>query len=212
MKKTAYIVAGALALGLLSSCGSETTKSESTTTEKVEPKDTKNVEAKTVQIDNEQSKVKWSGGIVGGGYGHYGTINISEGALDVAEGKIVGGNITIDMKTITPTDESYGDGKTPEMLVGHLSDGDFFLVSEHPTASYKIKSADEKSVTGDLTIRGITKEYTTELSSIEVTDEMAKVSGKLVFNRQDFEVSYESTMKDVTISNDIELEINLATK
>ena len=209
MKNTAYIVGGALALGLLSSCGNDTTKTDST---KTEQKEVKKVEAKTLQIDSEQSKVKWSGGIVGGGYGHYGTIDISEGALEVAEGKIVGGNITIDMKTIKPTDESYGDGKTPEDLVGHLSNGDFFLVSEHPIATYKIKSADEKSVTGDLTIRGITKEYTTEISSLEVSDKMAKVSGKLVFDRQDFEVSYESAMKDITISNDIELEIILSTK
>ena len=212
MKKTAYIIAGALALGIFSSCSNGEAKTEGKESPEVEKKVEKLVKTKSLTIDTEQSQVKWSGGIVGGGYGHYGTINISEGSLDVAGDKIVGGNIVIDMKTITPTDESYGDGKTPEMLVGHLSNEDFFLVEEHPTATFKIKSSDEKSVTGDLTIRGITKEYTAELSSVEANEDMTKATGKLVFNRQDFEVSYESTMKDITISNDIELEISLAAK
>ena len=43
-------------------------------------------------------------------------------------------------------------------MVGHLSNGDFFLVEEYPTATFAIKSMADGVITGDLTIRGNTKE------------------------------------------------------
>jgi polyisoprenoid-binding protein YceI len=62
----------------------------------------------------------------------------------------------IDMGTINPTDENYSEDRPKENLVGHLSAPDFFDVANFPTASFVIKETTGSTVSGDLTIRGIT--------------------------------------------------------
>ena len=175
--------------------------------EKMEEVTEVNVEETTASINLAESNVMWSGQIVGGLKSHHGTIKLTEGEVMMKGDMITGGNFTIDMTTINPTDSNYTADKPAENLVGHLSSGDFFQTDSFPKAMFVIKSSnmEEKTVTGDLTVRGVTKEEM--IKDVAVMDGAAK--GKLTFNRQDYGVAFDTGAKDFVLSNDIELDITL---
>lgn len=218
MKIRNYFLMLAIA-GVLASCGGET-KTETTTTpeptqeEVVETPTTPEGEEVTLIADVEQSNVRWEGNMTGAkSYSHFGNIAIQEGTISVIGDQITGGNFVIDMKTINPTDKAYSGDHTPEKLVGHLSTGDFFLVEEYPTASFTIKSVEGNVVHGDLTIRGITKPETIDIENITNNNDTVTATGKMVFDRQEFEVAYQNAAKDLILADDIALDITLvATK
>jgi polyisoprenoid-binding protein YceI len=190
----------------LASCGGgheRSNESEATTEEAAA------VELVTKTVDAAASTVNWVGKMIGI-KAHNGTINLQEGSLTMEGDKVVGGSFVVDMSSITPLDENYApDGSeqgTREMLVGHLSSGDFFAIEENPTASFEITGANEDgSVSGNLTIRGNTNIET--VTDVKVAD--GTVSGTLVFDRKKYDVAWDSPMKDAVLSNDIELQIEL---
>ena len=111
------------------------------------------------------------------------------------------------MNSITQLDTLY---KTVEnKLVRHLESADFFDVNNYPTASFKIteSNAGESTITGNLTIRGITNTET--VSEIVFDKELGNVSGKISFDRQKYGVFYKGSSKDMLISDVIDLKINL---
>ena len=94
----------------------------------------KEVEAnKTFQV-TENSLVNWTGSKLGGQ--HIGTLNISDGQIEVAGDKVVGGKFTIDINSLTDLDMKPGEGK--EKLEGHLKSADFFDVANNPTSTFEI--------------------------------------------------------------------------
>lgn len=192
---------------ILSACGGQqSNKSEETATEQKE--------VSTYAVDTQSSKVMWSGEVAGV-YGHNGLINIAEGSVTTDGETVSGGTVVIDMTTIQPTDSaSYKDedGRRASDLVGHLSTGDFFLVDSYPTSTFKIKSQQGNLLVGDLTIRGITKEEKATLNAISVENGTLTASATLVFNRQDYEVSWVHFMKDMILSDAITIDIELVGK
>lgn len=209
MKSKFFYYSGLLALVILSACGG----GKKTTTENTE---TVSEEAKemTYTIDTKASTVNWSGEVAGV-YGHEGVIPVKEGQITAKGDQIQSGNVVIDMTTIIPTDSaSYKDeeGRRASDLVGHLSTDDFFLVEEHPTATFMIKSHTGSDLVGDLTIKGITKEVTATVSSLEATAEGLTGSAKLIFDRQDFNVSWVHYMKDMVLSDDITINLDITAK
>lgn len=158
----------------------------------------------------EETEVAWKGEVAGV-YGHNGVIDVQEGSITVSDGKLTGGEVVIDMTSIQPLDTaSYeASGKTPQDLVDHLSTGDFFLVEEFPTASFTIKSHEGNQLIGDLTIRGNTNEETVELSSLEITENGLKGEGKLVFDRQKYDVKWEHYVQDYVLSDEIEISLTI---
>jgi len=210
--KTNYTTFIALcAILFLSSCGgSNSQKEASTETEMSTEKPAEAVEL-TYKVSDEASTVSWKGEVAGV-YGHNGVIDISEGSITAQGDMIKSGTVVIDMATIQPLDTaSYeANGKTPQDLVDHLTAGDFFLVEEYPTATFVIKSHEGDQLTGDLTIRGITKEETAMVSDLKVSASSLTASAQLVFNRQDYEVSWVHYMKDMVLSDDITLDIELS--
>lgn len=189
---------------LLASCGGTEQKKEMVE----EPAVEETVETTTMAIKLNESNVMWKGSVLGM-HSHFGNITLTSGSIDMKGDEIVGGEFEVDMTTINPQDSAYSEDKTPEMLVGHLSSGDFFLVDSFPTAKFMIKSYDKsaKTITGDLTVRGITKTETVEDVMIDKANNSA--SGNLTFNRQDYEVAFTHPVKDVVLSDDIELKIDL---
>ncbi|MDD5508503.1 MAG: YceI family protein [Bacteroidales bacterium] len=147
------------------SCSQTGTKQKTEESATASPE--KGIVLSNLQVKPDQSRVVWFGEMLGL-YSHEGTISLSQADLKVQDGKIAGGNFVIDMATITPTDENYNpaEGGTPEKLVGHLSNPDFFDVPNHPTASFEITRMEENSVLGMLTIRGISKEEKVENISV----------------------------------------------
>ena len=201
-----------ISLGLFSCGGSEST-TETTATDSTAVEETEVVEKVTYTVIPEESKATWKGGITVGSYGHWGDLAVSEGTLEAEGTKLVGGTIVIHMTTITPTDSNYSAEKTPEMLVGHLSTGDFFLVDSFPTATFVIKEHKDGKIVGDLTIRDKTNEEEVEVTALEIAED-GSVSGeaKFTFDRQKYGVAYESTMKDVVIKDDIDVTVSLTAK
>ena len=213
MKKTLLFSAVLASAVALTSCGeTASTETESTTTENTT--DTAPEEAITYNVETASSNIRWEGGTAGiQVYSHFGSLDIKEGSLTMEGSTITAGEFVVDMTTINPQDSGYSEEHPPSDLVGHLSTGDFFLVDSFPTASFVVKSHNGNQLVGDLTVRGNTNEETIEIESLEVTDAGVSAKGRLVFNRQDYDVAWEHYMKDVTLSNDIELDITLqATK
>ncbi len=169
-----------------------------------------NVTVDTIPVNVEKSTISWEGKKVTGS--HSGTINLESGSLEFDDKVLVGGNFVMDMSSITVTDIE-GDSKAK--LEGHLKDDDFFGVNNFPTASYVITSvsivgANNVELTGDLTIKGITKSYTFGMTMV---DGGAQVNA--VIDRTDFDIRYGSasffdSLGDRAIYDDFELNINLA--
>ncbi len=169
-----------------------------------------NVTLDTVPVNVEKSTISWEGKKVTGA--HSGTINLESGSLDFDGKALVGGNFVMDMTSITVTDLE-GDSKAK--LEGHLKDDDFFGVNNFPTASYvitsvKVLDANNVELTGDLTIKGISKPYSFKMTMV---DGGAQVNATI--DRTDFGIRYGSasffdSLGDRAIYDDFELNIILA--
>jgi len=173
------------------------------------------VVAQSYAINTEKSSVSWKGEVAGV-YGHEGVVNVKSGNVAVTEGKITGGEITIDMSTIAATDSaSYQDekGHTIKDLEGHLTTGDFFNTAEFPTATFVVTAVSDSKITGDFTVRGKTNSEEFIIESSDVSDSNVTVNGTLKFDRQKYDVAWKHYMKDMVLSNDISLVISVtATK
>ncbi|MGV9386131.1 YceI family protein [Nonomuraea sp. NPDC003707] len=104
----------------------------------------------------------------------------------------------------------------------HLRTGDFLDVAAHPhitfdSTSVKHKGGDSFEVTGDLTIRGVTRQITIPLdctgSAIDAQG-LIRVGfeGSIVINRKDFDITYNAVLETggVMISDKITLELDLS--
>jgi polyisoprenoid-binding protein YceI len=119
--------------------------------------------AQDFKVNKGESSVKWHAKKVTGE--HFGTANVQEGVVQVANNKLTGGRVVVDMTSIDATDLT---GEWKDKLVGHLKSDDFFSTAQHGTATLVIKSAtpiqgakpgrDNYNVVADLTIKGITQE------------------------------------------------------
>jgi polyisoprenoid-binding protein YceI len=78
-----------------------------------------------------------------GGF-HYGTVDVSQGAIVLDDaGEVVAGKFIINMDSIAITDMS-SDNPLYNQLLDHLRDG-FFAVDEYPSAGFDLKKAEKKS-------------------------------------------------------------------
>ena len=158
----------------------------------------------TVALDLAASTVEYKG-VMLGIKEHTGNVTLTEGSVDMTDGAVSGGSFVVDLSTIIPSDTMYDEKSTKAKLVGHLSSADFFNVEEFPSASFVITGAEGSSVTGNLTVRGITNEET--VTDVAVSE--SGVTGTLTFDRTKYDVSFALPMKDMVISNDIVLSVNL---
>ncbi len=161
------------------------------------------------EIKTDKSSVTWKGYKVTGS--HEGKISIKSGHLSFNEGKLTGGEFTIDMTSIVNTDL---DGEYKGKLEGHLKSADFFSVEEFPTANLvfnKVKSTGDNvyEVSGDLTIKGQTQAVTFKISI-----KGNNATADLKIDRTKFGVKYRSTsffddLKDKAIYDEFDLSSNL---
>ena len=210
MKRLNYLLMTVVGALVLASCAGGSSKEASSETADAASESSASALEASFTVDTEASVVAWKGEVAGV-YGHNGVINVQEGSLSITDGKISGGEVIIDMTSIQPLDTaSYtASGKTPMDLVNHLSTGDFFLVEEHPTASFVVKSHEGNQLVGDLTIRGNTNEETVDITSLTVSEDGLTGEGTLVFDRQKYEVSWEHYIQDYILSDDISLTLSI---
>lgn len=168
------------------------------------------VNAQTKKVDVTKSTISWIGKKVTGQ--HEGTINLKEGNLIFKGKKVVGGNFTVDMTSMTTTDLKAGQGK--EKLDGHLKSEDFFGTEKFPTSTLVFKTIGVKSpgvysVTADLTIKGITDSVNFELTTSATT-----AAANVKINRTKFGIKYGSgsffdNLGDKAINDEFELNVAL---
>ena len=159
----------------------------------------------TKEIKVEKSQVEWKGYKVTGS--HKGLIALKSGSLSFKEDKLVGGEFIIDMATLTNTDL---DGDYKAKLEGHLKSDDFFGTATYPTATLVFTEATSTgknaySITGNLTIKGITKPITF-VTSIYGN----KATASIKVDRALYNVKYGSTsffddLKDKAIYDEFDL-------
>ena len=119
--------------------------------------------ADTLQVDMENSQIKWIGRKVTGE--HSGTLNLSGGWVVLDKHSINSGKFIFDMASISNTDIESPEWK--QKLEDHLKSEDFFHTDSFPHAILEIKghqsliienSKKSDQILADLTIRGITHE------------------------------------------------------
>lgn len=174
----------------------------------------------------EGSTLNWRGFKTYSDGQHNGVINITQGSLSTDGGNLVGGSFTIDMNSIAPQDmepsnEYYGK------LVGHLKSGDFFAVDSFPTASFEItnvaalegdESGATHNISGNLTIRGISKNITFPATVMMHEGMVHLKADTFVIDRTQWNVMFNSeswldgiteATKDKLIDHQIEISFDL---
>ncbi|WP_439128661.1 YceI family protein [Polaribacter sp.] len=188
--------------------------------EKVETTEEVKVEkvADLNNVDTANSVITWKGTKPTGA--HNGVIMLKEGSLVVENGTLKGGEFVVDMASIKNLDipaEKEGNAK----LVGHLTSADFFDVAKYPVSKFVITSVEEKEdklhVTGNLTIKDVTKSIT--IPAMLMTEGGTTTFKSETFNvdRADFNVKYGSKsffddLKDKFIDDMMELSFTVKTK
>ena len=187
----------------MSSCDGNEKAKDQKTSALVESND---LEERSFNVDPLLSSINWEGTMVGV-YKHTGKVALKKGQLVWKGDVIVSGSVTIDMSSMTQLDTLY---KTEEnKLVRHLESPDFFDISNHPMAMFKITGSDraEKTVSGNLTIRGITNSET--VNDVVFDESTGAAKGLLSFDRQKYNVAYKGSSRDMLISDVVELSISL---
>lgn len=166
-------------------------------------------EAKVYSVDLSASNIDWKGTMLGI-YSHTGTINLSDASISVAGGMVTSGSFSVDMTSMLTTDEdALYKMASREKFIGHLQSDDFFGAETHPTSTFVFKSMQGNTITGDLSIKGETHEEKITDVVVSQAGNTLAASGKLVFDRQKYNVSWASPMSDRVLSDDIELDIKL---
>ncbi|NER09214.1 Polyisoprenoid-binding protein YceI [Muriicola jejuensis] len=191
MKKTILSITMAVVFGTFASAATEPT------------------EVVTKAVKTEESSVMWKAYKVTGS--HTGLVNLTEGNLLFDGSTLVGGNFSVDMTSLISTDL---EGDSKGKLEGHLKSDDFFSVEKHPTSTLvftNVKSIGKNSyeVTGDLTIKGITKPITFDVS---IYGNKATATAKI--DRAEYNVRYGSgsffeNLGDTTIYDEFDLVVDL---
>ena len=167
------------------------------------------VEEEKREVNTEKSTVTWKAYKVTGS--HTGTVNLNSGALMFDGDKLTGGEFEVDMTSLIATDL---EGEYKGKLEGHLKSDDFFGVATHPTSrlvftGVKANGKNSYEVTGDLTIKGITKPVTLDVSVYG-----SKATATLKVDRAQYDVKYGSgsffeNLGDKTIYDEFDLVVDL---
>ena len=181
---------------------------------------TKNAE--TFKVDPAASKIEWLGEKVTGK--HNGTVNVQSGTVEVAGGRVTGGMVVLDMKSIKDLDLT--DAGYNAKLVGHLSSEEWFGTEKHPTSTFKITSIaplkdvaagqPNYTVNGDLTMKGVTNRITFP-ATVTVGGGQVTAVGTTKVDRTKYDIKYGSgsffdNLGDKAISNDMTITFNLVAK
>lgn len=160
----------------------------------------------SLSFDPENSKVEFTGSKVTGK--HEGGFKQFTGMIDLVSSRPAESSVTVDIDAATV----FADD---EKLTGHLKSADFFDVEQFPKATFnstKIEpdtanGVDAYTVTGDLTLHGVTKSVSFP-ANIRVSDATVDVDSEFAVNRKDFGIAYAGKADDL-IRDDVVIRLNL---
>jgi polyisoprenoid-binding protein YceI len=145
---------------------------------------------------------------------HNGTFSISKGSLSVTSGMLTGGDFEIDMSSLKILDIK-AENKNAK-LAGHLKSADFFETDKYPNATFQIASskplsADSIEVTGNLTMKGVTKSIAFPVR-LSASDSVVTAKAKFYINRKDWNMSYrtDKSFGDELIRPEVLIELIIA--
>ncbi|MHA4894423.1 YceI family protein [Pedobacter sp. PWIIR3] len=168
----------------------------------------------TYKVDAEKSSLTWLGKKLTGS--HNGTIALQSGNLLFDGKKLTGGNFVINMPTIKDADKS-------DKLEGHLKADDFFGVDKFATSTLIVKkvvagSGNNVTITGDLTIKGITNPVTFPATVTWNSDgTVTAAADKIIVDRTKYGIKFRSKgmfpdVGDKMIYDEFELAVKLIAK
>jgi len=169
------------------------------------------------KVNVADSKITWVGTKLTGS-SHNGDMKIQSGVFDVADGIVKAGEFVIDMNSINCLDL---EGGKKEKLEGHLKNADFFETDKFPTAKFVVTGSEIKEgktlITGNLTLKNITKSITIPALVTETTDAATIKSDAFKIDRTAFGVTYKSNsidaaLKDKAIDDLMEMSIDVIAK
>jgi polyisoprenoid-binding protein YceI len=171
----------------------------------------------TYKVDTDKTKIVYVGKKVTGQ--HTGNVNAKSGNLTFQGDVITGGEVVVDMNSITSTDIT--DKENNAKYVGHIKSADFFDTGKYPEAKILIKNSKKTKkgleVNGDLTFVGKTNPIKFIVTNLVKTE--SSVSGKsdLTINRTKWGLKYGSGsffkgLGDKAINDEFTLTVNLAAK
>ena len=199
-----------LAIGFVSSCKKEVKGTAAKTTKAVGKAAKATGPSKGYTIKT--GSVNFTGSKVGGT--HMGKFNINAGKIAANGTDISSGSFKIDMNSLSVIDLKAGQGK--EKLEGHLKSPDFFDAETNPTATFVITSvakapagAMTHNITGDLTLKGVTKSVTFGANINNVGGNINAVSENFKINRTDWGVKYGSGITGAVGENLINDEVGI---
>ncbi len=166
------------------------------------------------KVDVSKSKIEWIGRKITGQ--HAGELRLASGILNSNGNSLAGGNFVIDMSSISNTDL---DKKSAQKLLGHLKSDDFFSIEKNPTAKFEISNVksvgvDKVTITGKLTIKGISNDVSFPASVKQKGNILVAVANGVRVDRTKFDIKYGSSsfitgIGDKAIDDEFELNINL---
>ena len=166
------------------------------------------VTAGAYKLDSDHGKITWS-------VSHMGFSTYTGQFVNVqAELSLNTANPAASTLTATIPLADVASGNTA--LTGHLQTADFFDTANHPTATFVSRSvtvdaddANEATVVGDLTLRGVTRPVTIEVEFNQAGPSMgntykAGFDGEATIKRSEFGISYGIPMG---LSDEVELHL-----
>lgn len=187
--------------------------------EVADAQDVQNSEGVVVPVDLSSSKVQWVGTKPVGS--HTGSIQIKEGTVVLSGDAVTGGQFVLDATSIQPVDQDE-EGNTK--LRNHLLSGDFFEAETYPEFVFEITNVVEgvepseelimkdatHMVTGNLTMKGITKSITFP-AKIESNDSKVLAHANFNIDRTEWGIVYgnDKSLGDQFIHPMINLELHV---
>lgn len=194
-------------------------KTEKTPTEDVKLVASVPTVAEIYTADNAKTQIIWNAKKIVGG--HQGTINASNGILNVKGGKLIGGTFLFDINTITATDIDAASGL--DKLNGHLKNADFFDVATYPSAGFEITSVKEAVgkliIAGNLTIKDVKKNIEFP-ATVSIANGIATItSDEFTIDRTEFNIKHNSgkfadaaKLGDYLIKDNVGVKVNVVAK
>ena len=165
-------------------------------------------------VDKTNSTLTWTARKVTGQ--HTGSIRISNGTLELDNNQLQRGSFELDTRSITVTDLKDADSNAK--LTGHLKSDDFFAVEKFPAANFTINSVtpvsgNQHTVTGKLTIKGITHDLSFP-ATVVINGSKLSAKASVKIDRTKYDIKFRSksffeNLGDKAIYDDFDLDIAL---
>jgi polyisoprenoid-binding protein YceI len=172
------------------------------------------VKAQSFKVDNQASKIGWLAKKATGE--HNGNINITNGNLQIQNNVLTAVSLDIDTRTITDIDLT--EKADNDKLISTLKSETFFNADKFPKASLLTtsivhNSGQQYTVTGKLTIKGITNDVTFP-ATVSVNGKKLTANAKITIDRTKYDIKFRSksffeNLGDKVIYDNFDLDVAL---